>query len=455
MSRFVFGATRRRASSSRDRDRDRDSIVHRSSFVLHRPSVVFRISSRVDRERVAMGGFWDSPARDVDVGRPTTWFRRALERATTMEASVTRATSVLDDAMVPAREKEEEEELRHLRRHVEALSLACAEANAEAKAGALAVERLEIVRRENASLRGIEAARDRAETRAKAAEARANAARDALVNAKLRHEEALKRAYLERDESVERAKIEVEKVRSECVCAHARVRALEEKNASLATENATLEGDVREYRAEAEHLDEIIAQAEDDLARVLAEKQILERELAAKSAASIKNLIKSPFSPLTTTADGTPRLAAAMRWIEDTIATPIRSPFADLKRDSGVPDVEAETIVPASATKRAASVGKSRLRPGASPLPKTPGAACEDSAEDAGAYDTDGESVDGSSPLPLVEPVVAPVTVKESRRWRFGFAKVPESRMYGVPLDRAGGFRLRIVGEVSLVHLVT
>ena len=406
-------------------------------------------------------GFWDSPARDGpgdDARRPTTWFRRALERATTMEASVTRATSVLDDAamVVEAREEEDanrDEEVRHLRRHVDALSLACADAEAKAAAGAIAVERLEIVRRENASLRGIEGARDRAETRAKAAEARANAARDALVNAKLRHEEALKRAYLERDESVERVKIEVEKMRSESVCAHARVRALEEKNASLAMENAALEGDVREYRAEAEHLDEIIAQAEDDLARVLAEKQSLERELAAKSAASIKNLIKSPFSPLTTT-DGTPRLAAAMRWIEDTIATPIRSPFADLKRDSGAPDVEAETIVPAAVSKRAASVGKSRLRPGASPLPKTPGAACEDSAEDAGAYDTDSESVGGSSPLPLVEPVVAPVTVKESRRWRFGFAKVPESRMYGVPLDRVGGFRLRIVGEVSLAHLV-
>jgi len=407
-------------------------------------------------------GIWDSPARDApgdDARRPTTWFRRALERATTMEASVTRATSVLDDAMVEARAEEEDangcfEEVRHLRRHVDALTRACADAEAKAAAGAIAVERLDIVRRENASLRGIEAARDRAETRAKAAEARANAARDALVNGKLRHEESLKRAYLERDESVERMKIEVEKMRSESVCAHARVRALEEKNASLATENAALEGDVREYRAEAEHLDEIIAQAEDDLARVLAEKQSLERELAAKSAVSIKNLIKSPFSPLTTAADGTPRLAAAMRWIEDTIATPIRSPFADLKRDSGAPDVEAETIVPASATKRAASVGKSRLRPGASPLPKTPGAACEDSAEDAGAYDTDGESVGGASPLPLVEPVVTPVTVKESRRWRFGFAKVPESHMYGVPLDRAGGFRLRIVGEVSLVHLV-
>ena len=114
---------------------------------------------------------------------------------------------------------------------------------------------------------------------------------------------------------------------------------------------------------------------------MLAEKQSLERELAAKSAASIKNLIKSPFSPLTTSAAGTPRLAAAMRWIEDTIATPIRSPFADLKQTSDAPEVEAETVVPASATKRAVSVGKSRLRLGASPLPKTPGAACEDSAE--------------------------------------------------------------------------
>ena len=243
---------------------------------------------------------------------------------------------------------------------------------------------------------------------------------------------------------------------SEGVCAHARVRALEGKNASLVTENEALEGDLREYRAEVEHLDEIIAQAEDDLARVLAEKQSLERELAAKSAASIKNLIKSPFSPLTTSAAGTPRLSAAMRWIEDTIATPIRSPFADLKQTSDAPEVETVDVVPASATKRAVSVGKSRLRLGASPLPKTPGAACEDSAEDAGAYDTDCESVGGASPLPLVEPVIEHVVapVKESRRWRFGFAKVPESRMYGVPLDRVGSLRLRIVGDVSLVNLV-
>jgi len=314
----------------------------------------------------------------------------------------------------------------------------------------------EAILRENETLRGIDAERDRAEARAKAAEARANAARDALVNGKLRHEEALKRAYRERDESAERMKIEAEKMQSECVCAHARVRALEEKNASVMTENEALESDLREYRAEVEHLDEIIAQAEDDLARVLAEKQSLERELAAKSAASIKNLIKSPFSPLSTSAAGTPRLAAAMRWIEDTIATPIRSPFADLKQTSDAPEVEAETVVPASATKRAVSVGKSRLHLGASPLPKTPGAACEDSAEDAGAYDTDCESVGGASPLPLVEPVIEPVVapVKESRRWRFGFAKVPESRMYGVPLDRVGSLRLRIVGEVSLVNLV-
>ena len=358
-----------------------------------------------------------------------------------------------------AREKDAnavEEELRHLRRHVDALSRACADAEAKAERGAEDAATREAILRENETLRGIDAERDRAETRAKAAEARANAARDALVNGKLRHEEALKRAYRERDESAERMKIEAEKMQSECVCAHARVRALEGKNASLVTENEALEGDLREYRAEVEHLDEIIAQAEDDLARVLAEKQSLERELAAKSAASIKNLIKSPFSPLTTSAAGTPRLAAAMRWIEDTIATPIRSPFADLKQTSDAPEVETVDVVPASATKRAVSVGKSRLRLGASPLPKTPGAACEDSAEDAGAYDTDCESVGGASPLPLVEPVIEHVVapVKESRRWRFGFAKVPESRMYGVPLDRVGSLRLRIVGDVSLVNLV-
>ena len=409
-------------------------------------------------------GFWDSPIRAPVSRARASWLTRALERATasttTTATTTTRSTSdeaeASDEAM--AREKDAnavEEELRHLRRHVDALSRACADAEAKAERGAEDAATREAILRENETLRGIDAERDRAETRAKAAEARANAARDALVNGKLRHEEALKRAYRERDESAERMKIEAEKMQSECVCAHARVRALEGKNASLVTENEALEGDLREYRAEVEHLDEIIAQAEDDLARVLAEKQSLERELAAKSAASIKNLIKSPFSPLTTSAAGTPRLAAAMRWIEDTIATPIRSPFADLKQTSDAPEV-AETVVPASATKRAVSVGKSRLRLGASPLPKTPGAACEDSAEDAGAYDTDCESVGGASPLPLVEPVIEHVVapVKESRRWRFGFAKVPESRMYGVPLDRVGSLRLRIVGEVSLVNLV-
>ena len=410
-------------------------------------------------------GFWDSPIRAPVSRARASWLTRALERATastttTATTTTTRSTSdeaeASDEAM--AREKDAnavEEELRHLRRHVDALSRACADAEAKAERGAEDAATREAILRENETLRGIDAERDRAETRAKAAEARANAARDALVNGKLRHEEALKRAYRERDESAERMKIEAEKMQSEGVCAHARVRALEGKNASLVTENEALEGDLREYRAEVEHLDEIIAQAEDDLARVLAEKQSLERELAAKSAASIKNLIKSPFSPLTTSAAGTPRLAAAMRWIEDTIATPIRSPFADLKQTSDAPEV-AETVVPASATKRAVSVGKSRLRLGASPLPKTPGAACEDSAEDAGAYDTDCESVGGASPFPLVEPVIEHVVapVKESRRWRFGFAKVPESRMYGVPLDRVGSLRLRIVGDVSLVNLV-
>ena len=415
-------------------------------------------------------GFWDSPIRAPVSRARASWLTRALERATATTTTTTTTRSTSDEAEASdeaiARENDanaREEELRHLRRHVDALSRACADAEAKAERGAEDAATREAILRENETLRGIDAERDRAETRAKAAEtrakaaeARANAARDALVNGKLRHEEALKRAYRERDESAERMKIEAEKMQSECVCAHARVRALEEKNASLVTENEALEGDLREYRAEVEHLDEIIAQAEDDLARVLAEKQSLERELAAKSAASIKNLIKSPFSPLTTSAAGTPRLAAAMRWIEDTIATPIRSPFADLKQTSDAPEVEAETVFPASATKRAVSVGKSRLRLGASPLPKTPGAACEDSAEDAGAYDTDCESVGGASPLPLVEPVIEHVVapVKESRRWRFGFAKVPESRMYGVPLDRFGSLRLRIVGEVSLVNLV-
>ena len=60
-----------------------------------------------------------------------------------------------------AREKDAnavEEELRHLRRHVDALSRACADAEAKAERGAEDAATREAILRENETLRGIDAA---------------------------------------------------------------------------------------------------------------------------------------------------------------------------------------------------------------------------------------------------------------------------------------------------------
>ena len=148
--------------------------------------------------------FWDSPeSADEDARRPrarcdgedinrrataTTraraWLRDALERGTTAtaRATATKETLVLDDAAREAREgATSEEESRHLRRHVDALTRECADAVARANASEIARERFEQLRRENAALKNADALCKKAETRAKAAEARANAARDAMV----------------------------------------------------------------------------------------------------------------------------------------------------------------------------------------------------------------------------------------------------------------------------------
>jgi len=397
--------------------------------------------------------FWDSPeSADEDARRPraredgedinrrataTTraraWLRDALERGTTAtaRATATKETLVLDDAAREAREgATSEEESRHLRRHVDALTRECADAVARANASEIARERFEQLRRENAALKNADALCKKAETRAKAAEARANAARDAMVSAKLRHEAALKKAYEEKDGVVERMRIDIEMLRSELACVEAKVSTLEDQNAEM-------EEDLNEYREETAHLDEIIAQAESEMVRMLEEKRAIERELAAKSAMNIKSLIMSPFSPSSSSPLGTPRLAAAMRWFDTAVVSPMRSPFADI---TNADDADNDTMGTKTPTAR-----KSRLGPGMSPLPKTPGAVVEDSAEDVEQYESDDESVG-------VETVRERTC--EVKRWRLVLSKVPESRLYGRRWSDVG-VRLRVVGAVSLCNLAS
>ena len=397
--------------------------------------------------------FWDSPRRadddarsararcdGEDINRRATattraraWLRDALERGPARATGGT-GTLVLDDAAREAREATvgaaNEEELKHLRRHVDALTRECADAVARANAGAIAREKFEQLRRENAALKNADALCKKAETRAKAAEARANAARDAMVSAKLRHEAALKKAYEEKDGVVERMRIDIEMLRSELACVEAKVSTLENQNAEM-------EEDLNEYREETAHLDEIIAQAESEMVRMLEEKRAIERELAAKSAMNIKSLIMSPFSPSSGSPLGTPRLAAAMRWFDTAVVSPMRSPFADI---TSADDAEDDIIGAKTPTAR-----KSRLGPGMSPLLKTPGAVVEDSAEDVEKYESDNESVG-------VETVRERTC--EVKRWRLVLSKVPESRLYGRRWSDVG-VRLRVVGAVSLSNLAS
>lgn len=386
-------------------------------------------------------GPWDSPdaprARDASRVRNISgrtareWFRRALNRVDVGRANVIddacEGKSSVETSSVDSDDREEE--LRHLRRHVEALTVACADAEARARMNAVSKERLDVLRRENANLKDADEKRSKAETRAKAAEARANAARDALVHAAVRHEEALKKMYEESEATAQKHRVEIERLRSEaCV--------MTERLIDLERVNEELEVDLAEYREETAHLDEVIAQHEDDLARVIMEKHSIERELAAKSAASIKSLIMSPFSPKIQ-PESTPRLAAAMRWFEDVVVSPMRStaPFADL--------TNVETV-------KSPMSSKSRLGAGHSPLPKTPGAVLEDSAEDdVNDYGSEDESVGAAVLLPTIDPPQMS-TLPRRRTWKLAFSKDPVDSLYGRPLREIGALRLRVVGSVSL-----
>jgi hypothetical protein len=316
---------------------------------------------------------------------------------------------------------------------VDALTRECADAVAKANAGAIAKEKFEQLRRENAALKNADALCKKAESRAKAAEARANAARDAMVSAKLRHETALKKAYEEKDGVVERMRIDIEMLRSELACMEAKVSTLENQNAEM-------EDDLNEYREETAHLDEIIAQTENDMMQILEEKREIERELAAKSAMNIKSLIMSPFSPSSGSPLSTPRLAAAMRWFDTTVVSPMRSPFAEI--------TNVDDAIDAVGRKSPTPPRKSRLGPGTSPCPRTPGAVVEDSAEDGEQYD----DVESENESVGVETMRKPTC--DIKRWRLVLSKVPESRLYGRRWNDLG-LRLRIVGAVSVSHLVS
>ena len=384
---------------------------------------------RADSSRVffcaAFMPLWDSPRARVGGASAMERFAR-FARFARADEGTTGETLALDAAS-----SEAGDEVRHLRRHVDALTRACAEAEARARAAGLEAERAEALRRENAALREREDGRAGLETRLRAAEARANAARDALVSAKVRHEEALARARGEAEDAAQRRRVEAERWRSEA-------RVMEDRLSELERLNGELENDLREYRAETAHLDEVIAQHEEDLARLTAEKRAVERELAAKSAASIRTLVMSPFSPKIQ-PESTPRLVAALRWFED-VVSPLRAstPFADLANDE------------ASATP--VSKQKSRLGAGMSPIPRTPGAFVEDSAEEDARDESDEESVGVASPLALVDPTPA-VASRTKRGWSLSLSKVPMESFHGRPMRELGALRVRVVGSVSLAAL--
>jgi len=373
--------------------------------------------------------FWDSPLA-LERGES------ALERWTRVALGRRPRTLALDAAAGEDADARETgaDEVEYLRRHVDALTRACADAEARARAVTMDAERLEALRKENVTLRAAADARASAETRARAAEARANAARDALVSAKVRHEEALARARGEAEDDAQRRRVEAEGWRSEACVAETRVRELAARVSELERLNEALERDLREYRAETAHLDEIIERLEEDSARLTAEKRAIERELAAKSAASIKTLVMSPFSPKMQ-LESTPRLAAALRWFED-VVSPMRAttPFADLTNDE-----TCETPV---------SKQKSRLGAGMSPM-RTPGAFVEDSAEEDANDGSEEESVGAASPLAPahLSPAVAFPT---KRGWRLSLSKVSMDGFYGRPMRELGALRVRVVGAVSL-----
>ena len=412
--------------------------------------------------------FWDSPPVVNPAGRReqaplgrTNWFRAALENAALAggrtlgsdDADGRRRRLVLDDATAERAEggngaDDDVKELEHLRRHVDELTTLCADAEARAKAGALAMEKLEAMRGEMKELKESASMRDRAETRAKAAESRAKAARDAMVSAKLRHEEALKKVYSERDAKLEGYKVEVERLRSESLV-------MRGKFEKLAEENESMEVDLAEYARETEYLDEVIAQHEEEVAKVLEEKLRLERLVNTRPEMSFKSIIMSPFasSPRPSHVE-TPRLAGALRWFEDVVASPLRSPFADITNASEDTASDCETddatkVAVAQSTPRFTPGRKSRLGFASTPR-RTPGVV-EDSAEEENSCEEklDDDCAESGEILQVIDPVLPEPKKKSS--WKIIFSKVPESRLYGVPMSHVGAVRLRVVGKVSLI----
>jgi len=405
--------------------------------------------------------FWDSPPANTSnpagreqalVGRPN-WFRAALENAALAGGRARNAAGddgrgrgrlVLDDATAERAGGDDVKELEHLRRHVDELTTLCADAEARAKAGALAMEKLEAMRGEMRELKESASMRERAETRAKAAESRAKAARDAMVSAKLRHEEALKKVYSERDAKLEGYKVEVERLRSESVV-------MTGKFEKLTEENESMEVDLAEYAREMEYLDEVIAQHEEEMAKVLEEKLRLERLVNTRPEMSFKSIIMSPFasSPRPGHVD-TPRLAGALRWFEDVVSSPLRSPFADTTNaieDSSDCETRDATKVVAQSTPTFTPGRKSRLGFVATPK-RTPGVV-EDSAEEENSCEEklDDDCAESGEILQVIDPVLP----EPKKSWKVIFSKVPESRLYGAPLSHIGAMRLRVVGKVSFI----
>ena len=411
--------------------------------------------------------FWDSPTTAVKsharrggggdakttttttANRVSEWLRTALEHSSSLTTTVTathanvsdardaknakNVSLVLDDAVASPPPRTAKDEIAHLKRHVDALTTLAAESETRAKAGALAAEKLAIVREElehvkkdNVSLcrkaDEINALYAKAKVSAAASEARANAARDAMVSAKCKHEEALKRAYGERDACRDRCIVESERL-------HSNIEELKTKIGVLEQENRQLEADVRAYGEETAHLDEVIALNEAQLASMAEEKYRIEKRLNEMTAQNVKAMITSPFGDASSPAPvvgGTPRLAKMMCWIEDSfdaIASPVRAPFADVSNKENSPgSLTKKSLV----TPRAK--GKTRMYTPKS-KPPTP-------------------TVEAQTPI---EEHVAPALPKKT--WRFTFANKPEHVFMGRCTNEFGAVRVRLVASVTCALL--
>ena len=413
--------------------------------------------------------FWDSPtpatttraraearrgddssktlAATTTTRRVSEWLRAALEHSTTEANAATDASAaaaaaalVLDAAVSSPPARTPKDEVAHLRRHVDALTTLAAESETRAKVGALAAEKLECVRKEldgvkkeNAHLcrraEEIDALYAKAKVSAAASEARANAARDAMVHAKCKHEEVLKQAYGARDACRDRCMLDTERLQSQVAELKAKIDVLERENRRLAA-------DVRAYGDETAHLDEIIALNEAQLASMAEEKYRVEKRLNEITAANVKSMIASPFgdaaSPSPRVVGGTPRLAKMMCWIEDSfdaIASPVRLPFADVSNKENTP---------ASSTKKPRATpgtkGKTRMY-----APKTPTPEAQTPIERRVVVDDETPRCDGAS----------------NKTWRFTFAKKPEHAFMGRCMNEFGAVRVRLVASVSCAVLAS